>query len=237
MCARFTLTALPAVVADLFGVELPADLAPRYNVAPTQEVLAVRMDAGGRREAALLRWGLIPGWADDPAIAQKLINARAETVFATPSFRDAAKKRRCLVPADGFFEWRPEGGVKQPYWIHRPGSEPFAFAGLWERWRDAAGGERQTCAIVTTDANERLRPLHGRTPVVLTAGDFAAWLDPEASPKELGELLRPAPEGLLGYFQVTRQVGNPRFESPACVAPLAAVPSDGPTPRNTVTAP
>jgi putative SOS response-associated peptidase YedK len=228
MCARFTLTAPPALIADLFGVELPDDLAPRFNIAPTQEVLAVRLDTAGRREAAKLRWGLIPGWADDPAVAQKLINARAETVFAKPSFRDAAKKRRCLIPADGFFEWRPEGGVKQPYWIHRPGNELFAFAALWERWRDEAGGERQTCAIVTTGANERLRPLHDRTPVILTAGTFDAWLDPKASPKELAGLLRPALEGLLTFHAVTRRMGNSRFDGPACVAPLDHAPADDP---------
>jgi putative SOS response-associated peptidase YedK len=223
MCARYTLTAPPSLVAELFGVDVELGLKPRYNIAPTQEVLALRTDPDGDRQAVNLRWGLIPSWAQDAKIGQKLINARAETVFEKPSFRSAAKRRRCLIAADGFFEWKAEVGKKQkqPYFIHRLGREPFAFAGLWENWHGEDDAAVETCTIITTDANETMKPLHNRMPVILTNEDFDRWLDPKATDaKTFMPLLRPAPDDWLTYYPVTTKMGNPRFHEPACVEPI-----------------
>jgi putative SOS response-associated peptidase YedK len=221
MCARYTLTAPAVKVAELFGVEVPLGLKPRYNVAPTQTVLAVRLDSDGKREAANLRWGLIPSWAGDAKIGQKLINARSETVFEKPSFRGAAKKRRCLIAADGFFEWKGPVGKKQPYFIHRNGREPFAFTGLWESWHGEEADVVESCTIITTDANETMKPLHDRMPVILAQKDFDCWLDPKATNAgALMPLLRPAPDDLLSYYPVTTKMGNRRYTGADAVEPI-----------------
>jgi putative SOS response-associated peptidase YedK len=191
MCARFTLTVPPDEIAELLGFSPPADLPLRYNVAPTQELFAVRLGANGEPEASRLRWGLIPSWSHDAAIGNKLVNARAETVTEKPSFRAAWKRRRrCLIPADGFYDWKAVCKRKQPYLLRRPGGRPFAFAGLWERWEDEAGKPLETCTILTTAANAVLAPPHDRMPVILT--------DPEACGRwlaaaDVGDLLRPCP--------------------------------------------
>jgi putative SOS response-associated peptidase YedK len=159
MCGRFNLTANAAAIEEAFGLfGSPGDLTPRYNIAPTQQVLAVRQE-DGKRAACRLRWGLVPFWADDLKIGYKLINARADGIATKPSFRDALKKRRCLIPVTGFYEWRTEGKAKMPFHIHRADGRPFVFAGLWERWTK---GETpvESCTIVTTDANEFMAPLH-----------------------------------------------------------------------------
>jgi putative SOS response-associated peptidase YedK len=224
MCARYTLTAPAAKVAELFGVDIELGLKPRYNIAPTQQILAVRLDSDGKREAANLRWGLIPSWATDAKIGQKLINARSETVFEKPSFRSAAKKRRCLIAADGFFEWKGPVGKKQPYFIHRKGRAPFAFAGLWESWHGEDADAVESCTIITTEANDAMKALRDRMPVILAKEDFDRWLDPKATEaKALMPLLRPAPDSLLNYYPVTTKMGNPRFHEPACVEPIDKV--------------
>ena len=178
MCGRYTLITAPDVLRRQFDLEEIPLLFSRYNVAPTQQVAAVRRAAAGAgRELVFLRWGLIPSWAEDTTIGNRLLNARADTVADKPSFRSAFRSRRCLVLADGFFEWQTEGGRKQPFYFRARGGEAFAIAGLWERW--SRGGEAvESCTLITTEANDLVRPSHDRMPAILSRGDYEAWLDP-----------------------------------------------------------
>ncbi len=220
MCGRFTLRTSPRKFADLLRLpELPG-LTPRYNVAPTQQVLAVRNrpDQAGY-EAALLHWGLIPSWAKDPTIASSLINARSETAATKPAFCAALRSRRCLIPADGFYEWKKQGKQRQPYLIERQNGEPYAYAGLWECWQSPAG-PFETCTILTTQANARLSSLHHRMPVILLPADFESWLNPAAKPDELTYLFEPLPDDELTVRPVSPFVNNARHESAECVAPF-----------------
>jgi len=183
----------------LFGLsEIPA-YAPRYNIAPTSQVLIIRQN-----EAAMVRWGLVPRWAKDPAIGVKMKNARAESVADKPSFREAYRKRRCLVPANGFYEWKPEGGRKQPYYIHPSGGALFAFAGLWEQWNDL-----QTCTVITTDANEKMAQVADRMPVIVSPAEYSTWLDGGEMP------LRACPDSAIDIRRVSRAVNNARNDMPA----------------------
>lgn len=226
MCGRYTLSvALPDLV-DVFDVPPPDfPYGPRFNIAPTQDAPVVAEDSRGRR-MGLLRWGLIPSWARDASIGSRLINARSETVAEKPAFRAAFRARRCLVPADGFFEWKPEGesgagrGSKVPYWIHRATREPFAFAGLWERWAPAAGDLLHTFTILTTEAAGPIRSIHPRMPVILPPGAWEVWLDPEAPATDLQALLRPYGDGDLRAHAVSTLVNAPRNDSPACIEPV-----------------
>jgi putative SOS response-associated peptidase YedK len=226
MCGRFTLTDPDPEVAVQFGLaEMPA-LEPRYNIAPTQPVAAVRVVAeAAARELVLLRWGLIPFWAKDPEIGARLINARAETVAEKPAFRDAFKRRRCLVVADGFYEWQKQEGKKQPFYIRLRAGRPFAFAGLWERWRAADASIVESCTLLTTGPNELMRPLHNRMPVILRPGDYELWLDPAVGQAELLQpLLVPYPAEEMEAYPVSRRVNSPDNDDPACVEPLAPAP-------------
>ena len=184
------------------------------RTAPTQNVLAVRMSPDGRREAAKLRWGLIPSWAQDRSIGNKLINARSETIAQKPAFRSAFRaKRRCLIPSDGFFEWKTEGRKKRPFLIQRPDQQPFGFAGLWEKW-DGPDGPVESCTILTTDANERIAPLHDRMPVILTAkAEFESWLTAD----DVSPLLRSMSDAGLTLRAVRDVVNNPRNDDPRCL--------------------
>jgi len=228
MCGRYSLTTAPEAMRALFDYENLPNLEPRFNIAPTQPVPVVRLNEAGRRELALLRWGLIPHWAKDASMAARMINARAETVDAKPAFREAFAKRRCLVPADGFYEWRTEDGRKQPFRIGMKGGAPFAFAGLWESWTapegagpGAAPGETvETVTIVTTDANEKLRPIHVRMPVILAAADYAAWLDTHTPANDAKALLRPYPAEPMAFYRVSTHVNAVRNDDAACIAPL-----------------
>jgi putative SOS response-associated peptidase YedK len=209
MCGRYSLSATPETIAEIFGVQHVTDIEPRFNIAPTQLVPIVRRETGSSdRRIELLKWGLIPSWADDPAIGSRMINARAETVGEKPSFRSAFKSRRCLVPADGFYEWRKTSKGKVPYLIRRPTAEPFAFAGLWERWKGPTGAI-DSYTIITTDANELMRPLHHRMPVIVDPDGYDAWLDPQSPSAALLEMLRPEPEGNLVAFPVSTKVNSP----------------------------
>ncbi|NGP52563.1 SOS response-associated peptidase [Thioalkalivibrio sp. XN8] len=230
MCGRYALYTPIEAVARLFGVsELHAhDLDPRYNIAPTQEVPIVRRSpypvaesgAEPARELALARWGLVPFWAKDPSIGNRMINARGETAAGKPAFRNAFRKRRCLVPADGFFEWQKTADGKQPWYIRDASGEPMALAGLWELWDPPEGGEPlASCAIITTAANELMRPLHDRMPVILDQAGREAWLDPAAKPERLEALLAPAPDGILEAWPVSRRVNSPFNEDPSLVEP------------------
>lgn len=221
MCGRFTLTASIEKLREQFPLfELPEESVPRYNVAPTQLILAVRQAEGeARPRGVFLRWGLVPSWADDLAIGNRLINARADTVAQKPSFRAAFKKRRCLILADGFYEWIKEGKKKQPYHIRLKDGAPFAFAGLWEFWKKDE--EIESCTILTTDANDTIRPLHDRMPVILEPRDFKRWLDPApGDPGVLLEMLRPYPAEQVTLAPVSVLVNNPRNERAECVVPL-----------------
>lgn len=222
MCGRFTLTVSARVLGELFNVPEPAGVAPRYNIAPTQQVLVARTGEGGC-ELASARWGLIPHWADDLAIGARMINARGETVASKPAFRSALKHRRCLIAADGFYEWKKVGAGKQPYLIRFADGRAFAFAGLWERWLPRDGGAPvDSCTIITTAPNELLRELHDRMPVILPPAAFEVWLRPEplAAPR-LEELLRPHPDAEMEAFPVSRRVNSPANDDPSCCDPLS----------------
>lgn len=218
MCGRFTLHASTEEIAREFDLATMPALAPRYNIAPSQALLAIRLDEGQRRSVPL-RWGLVPHWATDPKIAYKMINARGETVADKPSFRDAFKKRRCLIPADGFYEWKKLGKAKQPYHIRRVEGRPFAFAGLWERWQPPNGEPLETCTIVTTTANAVLAELHERMPVMLLPEAYAEWLDPTRPATRLKELIAPYPAELLVASPVSTRVNSPKFDDAACLQP------------------
>ncbi len=222
MCGRYILTITGKVLAEAFGVDETPELAPRYNISPTQEAPVVR-EAGGRRRMDLLRWGLIPSWAKDPSIGQRLINARAETAASKPSFRSALRTRRCLVPADGFYEWQKTPAGKQPWLIRMRDAGPFALAGLWENWQLPGGEPLESFTILTTRPNELVAPLHDRMPVILPPESWDLWLDPELrEPPVLSHLLRPYAPGAMTAYPVTPAVGSPAFDEPACIVPLTS---------------
>lgn len=220
MCGRFTLTAPADIIADLFEVAALPPIAPHYNIAPTQDVLAVRADADGAREAVMLRWGLIPYWADDRSIGSRLVNARSETAAEKPAFRDAFERRRCLVVADGFFEWKPVNRHKQPYWIRLADGAVFGMAGLWERWRDEEGEWLQTCTVLTTGPNELVAPLHDRMPVIVPPAQHATWLDPDTGARDLQKLLCPFPAEEMTATAVSTRVNSVAHDDPGCVEPV-----------------
>ena len=220
MCGRFTMYSSRDELARLFGFDTDdvPDQLPRYNIAPTQLVAVVRQD-DGQRVIKPLRWGLIPSWAKDAKIGNSLINARSETVAEKPAFRAAFKKRRCLIPTSGFFEWMATGGKKkQPLHIRLIDGRPFALAGLWEHWSGGAGDPVESCTILTTTANDLMRPFHDRMPVILAREDYGTWLDPETPPERLQALLRPYPAEAMVAVPVGSYVSNPRNEGPQCLA-------------------
>lgn len=221
MCGRFTLTELePDVLTEIFTLsgDVPK-LSPRYNIAPTQPVATVIQDArSGENRLDIMRWGLIPSWAKDPKIGNNLINARGETVHEKPSFRAAFKRRRCLIVADGFYEWQTlDDGSKQPLYITLTDRRPFGFAGLWEFWTDSAtGSELTTCTIITTAPNAFMRNIHNRMPVIVPREEYARWLDPsQEDPTALLPLLRPYPDELMTAWPVSRRVNSPANDDPA----------------------
>lgn len=215
MCGRFAFYSPKEAVLAVFGVELPFDPVPCYNVAPTQLVAAIRAGEHGP-EGAQLRWGLVPFWAKDVAIGNRLINARAETLAGKPAFREAFRRRRCVILASGFYEWQNQGRTKIPHYIARSDGAPLAFAGLWERWEGGAA-PLETCTIVTTDASRTLHGLHERMPAILPPDAVRAWLDPRQSREALEALLRPAPEELLAFHPVSRAVNSPSNDAPELI--------------------
>ncbi len=222
MCGRFSLSTSAADLVQQFDLpDLPA-WSPRYNISPTQDVLAlVRMPGASRRQTRLLRWGFIPRWAEGPAVGSRMINARAETVTSKAAYRHAFRERRCLVLADGFYEWKLEGGRKQPFHIRRRDGRPFAFAGLWERWAPPDGQPIDSCALLTTAANDLIRPLHVRMPVILSPSAYGAWLDPGIQDAErLQALLRPFPPEDMLLYAVGPGVNDPANDAPDCILPL-----------------
>lgn len=227
MCGRYVVTTPGEVLAELFELDEKPHLEPRFNVAPTQEVAIVRRRADGdRREWARVRWGLVPFWAKEKAIGHKLINARGETLAEKPAFRDAFKKRRCLVPADGFYEWQRLDGRKQPWLLRLRGGAPFAFAGLWSTWKDPADGEPlETCTLVTTTPNELVATVHDRMPVILPWERHADWLTPDAAPDALATLLVPYPASEMEAYPVSTWVNSPAHDDAKCLEPLAGGPT------------
>lgn len=229
MCGRFTLNKSGEVIASAFQLTEVPQVLPRYNIAPTQLVPTVlhtaeNSNAVGKnpvlRQFHQLRWGLIPSWAKDPQMGARLINARAETVTEKPSFRSAFRHRRCLVIADGFYEWQRQERKKQPFYFLLQNGQPFAFAGLWERWRSPDGEEIQSCTILTTEANEILRPIHDRMPVILDSKDYDLWLDPAVQNTEPLQLLRPYQSEAMTSYAVSTKVNNPANNTPECINSL-----------------
>ena len=219
MCGRFTFAQSDETIAELFHLAEVPPLSPRYNIAPTQSVPVVMETAEDKtRQFKLLHWGLIPSWAKDSKMGAKLINARAETVDEKPAFRAAFKKRRCLVLADGFYEWQQQNGKKQPFYFRLQDGQPFAFAGLWEHWEGAEGEAIESCTILTTEANDLLQPIHDRMPVILDAKDYEKWLDPTVQkPDALKSLLKPYRSEAMTLYPVSAKVNNAKYESPNCI--------------------
>ncbi len=223
MCGRFTLKTPTTTIRSLFpGLSIP-DLPARYNIAPTQQVACVRESADAGVEFALLRWGLVPFWAKDLKIGANMINARADTIASKPAFRAAFKKRRCLVFADGYYEWKKEEGEKQPYHITSIGQPSgFCMAGLWEKWQSPETGDVvQTCSIITTNSAASISSIHDRMPVILSPNDFDCWLDSNFSgPEQLQSLLKPNTDSSMQATAVNKIVNSARHDSPACLSPV-----------------
>ena len=223
MCGRFSLTTDKKRLAEAFAeFEPPREIVPRYNIAPSQPIAVVAND--GQNKVDYFVWGLIPSWAKDPAIGNKMINARSETLAEKPSFKTAYKRRRCLILSDGFYEWRKNPDkTKTPMYIQLESREPFAFAGLWESWHSAEGDNILSCTIITTQPNDFMANIHNRMPVILPRQAYSQWLDPaEQNPDQLQHLLVPYPAEEMTAYPVSTVVNNPRNESPECIEPLTA---------------
>ncbi len=221
MCGRFTLTVDPAEFQNEFeGTDFPTKFAPRFNIAPTQAVMAIPNDGGNTAEFFV--WGLIPSWAKDPTIGHRLINARGETLGEKPAFRGAFKYKRCMVLADGFYEWKtiPSSKTKIPHYIRLKTGKPFALAGLWDEWQAPDGGSVRTCTIVTTTPNELMASIHNRMPVILEQKDYSDWLDRAArTPDSLKHLIKAFPTELMEAYAVSTLVNSPENDRPECVLP------------------
>ncbi len=222
MCGRFTLKATQQNLTEAFaGVEIPAELSPRYNIAPSQPVAVIANNNPGKLD--FFHWGLIPSWAKDHKIGYKMINARSETLAEKPSFKAAYKRRRCLLPVDGFYEWQkhPDTKTKTPMYIHLTSGQPFAFAGLWESWHSPDGDHVLSTTIITTAPNTFMADIHNRMPVILDPADYAQWLDPaEQKPEALQGLLKPYPPELMTAYAVSTFVNSPANDTEACIAPV-----------------
>jgi putative SOS response-associated peptidase YedK len=214
MCGRFTQSQSIPRIAQEFGIaEVSCDLGPSYNIAPTQKVAVVVTD--GVKKLVPVRWGLVPSWAKEISVGNKMINARAETITEKASYRNAFKKRRCLVVADGFYEWQDVGDSKRPVYIRLKSGKPFGFAGLYEVWKSPEGDEITTCTIITTEANELMKPIHARMPVIIPRQDEDLWLNPET--KDPGLLLKPYPAEEMEAYPVSKRVNSPKNNSPLCI--------------------
>ncbi len=209
MCGRFAFFSPREAVQEYFGIDVPFALEPRYNVAPSQQVAVIRQPADTKPEAAMLKWGLVPFWAKDAVIGARMINARAETVAQKPAFRQAFKRRRCVILADGFYEWHAEDGRKTPYFISLKTDRPFAMAGLWESWDKTDQPPLETCAIITTTASKSIGKLHDRMPVILDAPTATDWIQAERDPDALIAMLKSYDDEDIQAWPVNRTVNNP----------------------------
>jgi putative SOS response-associated peptidase YedK len=222
MCGRYTVTATPEVLRALFGYPEQPNFPPRFNIAPTQPIAIVRL-VDGKRQFALIRWGLLPSWVKDPKTFALQINARGESAAEKPAFRAAMKRRRCLIPADGFYEWQAVGGRKQPFYVRAKSGAPFAFAGLWETWIGPNGEELETAAIVTTNANKTLSAIYERMPVVVPPDAFDLWLDcAKVDATTASALIAPAPENFFEAYPVSTHVNRVANDDPKLVEPVVA---------------
>ena len=243
MCGRYTQTASGEAIAKAFGLKSAPDVQPRYNIAPTQAISAIvqssyhqsestdqrpeqhpeqHLEEPTGREHRFFQWGLVPSWSKDPKIGSRMINARSETVAEKPSFRAALKRRRCLVLADGFYEWQRTNGKKQPYYIQVEDQDIFGFAGLWETWQNGEGSHLETCTILTTEPNGLMETIHNRMPVIIHPEDFDLWLDPSLQDgRHVQHLLRPYEDEAMDAYAVSTAVNNPRNEQPECIEPIA----------------
>jgi putative SOS response-associated peptidase YedK len=219
MCGRYAITTAPEAIRQLFGYPEQPNFPARYNIAPTQPVPIVRMFEG-KRQLALVRWGLIPAWVKDPRAFSLVINARGESVLDKPTFRNAMKYRRCLFPADGFYEWKREGEKKRPYFVRLKSGAPLAFAGLWESWMGPNGEEMETAAIVTTTASRSIAHIHDRMPVILAPEAFDFWLDPKVSAEMAAAVIAPAKDTLIEAYEVSSAVNRTANDSPKLLEPL-----------------
>ena len=219
MCGRFALVATGEEVAEHYQLPEVPYVVPRYNIAPTQPVAAVRLNGAGEREFTFFQWGLIPSWAKDPSMGSRMINARSETAAEKPAFRAAFKRRRCLLPATGFFEWRATNGRKQPMYIHEATGSLVSLAGLWEIWQSPDGGLLETCTILTTDPNALMEPIHNRMPVILDPLDYSMWLAPDTPADQLHHLLRPYDAERLAAYPVSTAVNKPQNDSEDVITP------------------
>ena len=219
MCGRFTVTATPSMIASHFGLDESIEFPPNYNITPSQQIPVVRL-MEGKRFLSLMRWGLIPHWAKDEKIGYKMINARAETAFEKPAFRAAAKSRRCLIPASGFYEWKKSGKLKQPYFVTVRGQYVFSFAGLWEIWHKSEEDVVVSCSVLTTDANELMAPIHNRMPAIIAPGNYDKWMFAEVGKDVLTSLLQPFSTDQMDAYPVSQAVNNPKNNTPECIAPL-----------------
>ena len=217
MCGRFTLTCSGEQITEQFQLSEVPELTPRYNIAPTQLIATVSINSQSKnRQLIRMRWGLIPSWAKDKKMGAKLINARVETAAEKPSFRHAIRRRRCLIVADGFYEWQKQKDQKQPYYLHLENHQPFAFAGLWERWKSPENKEIISCTILTAEANAEIRSIHHRQPIIIPKNNYSRWLDPHLTePQEILPLLTSQPP--LNYYPVNPGVNSPRRDEPDCI--------------------
>lgn len=221
MCGRFTQRQPAARLKKEFSVEEVPEVEARYNIAPTQTILGVRQTSDGR-EMSFLKWGLIPSWAKDSSMGAKLINARSETVTEKPSFREAFKRRRCIIPADGFYEWQITGGRKRPFFFRMRNDRPFGFAGLWDKWKNEDGKIIESCTIITTEANEVLGTVHDRMPVILAPEDYELWLDDDFRKGSLRqELLRPYPAAEMESYAVSASINSPHSQGAKLIGRVA----------------
>jgi len=221
MCGRFTYLYTWKQLHRLMELVSwpPEELSPRFNVAPTQMAPVIRASAGGLREGVMLRWGLVPAWAEDLTIGNRLVNARGETIAEKPAFRQALAKRRCLVPVSGFYEWKTQAGAKQPFWIGRLDREPFLLAGLWEKW-SKAGETVETFCLITTTPNPLMAAIHDRMPVIVAPADYQAWLDPaNQNAAAIQPLIRPFSDEGFEARRVSRRVNSPKLDDPSLLEP------------------
>jgi putative SOS response-associated peptidase YedK len=223
MCGRYTLTCPADEIGAEFGVDVPADYQPHYNIAPTQPVPIIGLDGEGEQKLAFVRWGLVPFWAESPKDVKHTINARAESLLLKPAFREAFLNRRCLVIADGFYEWQRKDGKKQPFRFHLHGDKLFAFAGVWERWKGEGEEPLYSCAIVTTAASSLVEPIHDRMPAILTPEQRNLWLNPKSDPVRLTELLKPYSRADLEMYPVSTRVNAVANDAPDLIEPASPV--------------
>lgn len=222
MCGRYALYGPEALWQEYFGIDDWPEFTDNYNIAPSLDVPVIRCSPAGQHVAGLLRWGLVPHWSRDPAIGAKLNNARGESLREKPSFRDAFERRRCLIPASGFYEWHTEGRLKQPYYIHHRSDEPLAMAGLWESWRTPEGGLLRSFCVITTGPNAVMQSIHDRMPVLIGRQEWARWLDPKAPADRVSALIAPCAAELIEAWPVDRQVGRATSEGSGLIVPIQA---------------